>query len=301
MDRPFIPVLQVAPIALERQAEALALCWPELSEGQRLRQFAQVSAGSVDSVLLGAWRGGQLVGVVRFQIQAGRTATLAPPRLNMRETPETAIQLVREACAVCRAAGCLALHVLMPPAAADDARVLTRAGLRHVADLLLMMSLPVDFPDKRPPLDLEFHDVGQIGDERLEALIQRTYAGSLDFPQIEGCRTMKDVLAGYRASGPFVPERWVVASRRREDVGCIIITADANAAQWELTYLGVVPEARGQGLGAQLVRHAQWMTNRADRERLVVAVDAQNTPALRVYDKCGFIEWNRQSVFWSAL
>jgi RimJ/RimL family protein N-acetyltransferase len=43
------------------------------------------------------------------------------------------------------------------------------------------------------------------------------------------------------------------------------------------------------------------MTNRADRERLVVAVDAQNTPALRVYDKCGFIEWNRQSVFWSAL
>jgi ribosomal protein S18 acetylase RimI-like enzyme len=92
-----------------------------------------------------------------------------------------------------------------------------------------------------------------------------------------------------------------VASRRREDVGCIIITADANAAQWELTYLGVVPEARGQGLGAQLVRRAQWMTNRADRERLVVAVDAQNTPALRVYDKCGFIEWNRQSVFWSAL
>ena len=44
----------------------------------------------------------------------------------------------------------------------------------------------------------------------------------------------------------------------------------------ELIYLGVVPEARGRGLGIQLVRAAQRLAGADGCERLVTAVDAAN-------------------------
>jgi ribosomal protein S18 acetylase RimI-like enzyme len=252
-------------------------------------------------MLWGAWRAEQLVGILRLHIQAGRTATLAPPLLVAGEPRETAVELIHRARRVAQEAGCQVLHTLLPEAQAADARLLNLGGLRHVADLLLLVGLTAQFPTEQPQLDIELRDVGQIGERRFAAVVKRTYEGSLDCPQTEGVRAIDDVLAGYRAAGPYAAERWLVASRGDKDVGCLILTAGYDSSQWDLTYLGVVPAARGAGLGVQLVRHAQWMTRCAGGLRLVVAVDAKNAPALGVYEACGFIEWNRQGVFWCAL
>lgn len=301
MNSPHVPALLLAQVAPERLPEALALCWPQLETAERLQQFELASAGSVRSALWGAWRAERLVGIVRLHIQAGRTATLAPPLLTAGEPLETAVELIHRARRVAQEAGCQALHALLPDAQAAEARLLNLGGLRHVADLLLLVSLTAQFPSEQPQLDLELRDVGQIGEQRLAAVVNRTYEGSLDCPQTEGVRAIDDVFAGYRASGPFAAERWLVASRGGEDVGCLILTEVHDSSQWDLTYLGVVPAARGAGIGVQLVRHAQWMTCCAGGLRLVVAVDAKNAPALAVYEACGFIEWNRQCVFWCAL
>jgi ribosomal protein S18 acetylase RimI-like enzyme len=64
--------------------------------------------------------------------------------------------------------------------------------------------------------------------------------------------------------------------------------------------MGVVPEARGQGLGISIVRHAQYLARAAGRERLVLAVDAANEPAIAVYAAAGFVCWDRRSVFLRA-
>lgn len=298
MNSPHTPALLFAQVAPERQAEAFALCWPELAVADRQRQFELASVGCLKSAMWGAWRAERIVGVVRLHVQAGRTATLAPPRLAAGEPPATAVELIRHARAFCQAAGCPVLHVLLPDAQGDDAQLLRLGGLRHVADLLLLVSLSAQFPCAQPQLDVELRDINQVGEQRIAAVVARTYEGSLDCPQVEGVRAIDDVLAGYRASGPFSAERWLVASRDGEDVGCLILTEGNDTSQWDLTYLGIVPAARGAGIGVQLVRHAQWMTRCAGRLRLLVAVDAKNAPALAVYDACGFIEWNRQCVFW---
>lgn len=301
MNDPHDPALLFAQVTPERQASALALYWPELAWQERQRQFELACAGSLESMLWGAWRNDELAGVIRVHVQAGRTATLAPPRLAAGEPIETGVELIHTALAACQQAGCQAVHVLLSQAQGQDAELLSLSGLRQVADLLLLVSLPAQFPQQQPPLDVELRDVGQVGEQRLAGVLQRTYAGSLDCPQTEGVRAIDDVLAGYRASGPYSAERWLVASREGADVGCLILTEVPESSQWELTYLGVVPAARGGGLGVQLVRHAQWLTRCAGRRRLVVAVDAKNAPALAVYEACGFIEWNRQGVFWCAL
>jgi hypothetical protein len=66
---------------------------------------------------------------------------------------------------------------------------------------------------------------------------------------------------------------------------------------WELLYVGLIPSARGHGWGREITRHAQWLTRQARRPRLVLAVDAANEPALRMYAALGFRAWERRRVF----
>jgi GNAT superfamily N-acetyltransferase len=61
--------------------------------------------------------------------------------------------------------------------------------------------------------------------------------------------------------------------------------------------MGVLPAARGHGWGAGIVRYAQWLAGQAARGRLVLAVDAANAPALRMYAAAGFRQWDQTSVF----
>jgi ribosomal protein S18 acetylase RimI-like enzyme len=65
---------------------------------------------------------------------------------------------------------------------------------------------------------------------------------------------------------------------------------------WELVYMGLLPIVRGSALGLQVVRHAQWLARLAGSSRLVLAVDSRNEPALRCYERAGFLEWERRAV-----
>jgi ribosomal protein S18 acetylase RimI-like enzyme len=62
-------------------------------------------------------------------------------------------------------------------------------------------------------------------------------------------------------------------------------------------YMGLVPEARGRGWGRQITQHAQWSASRAGVERIVLAVDRVNEPALRMYRSTGFEMWDRRCVY----
>ena len=61
--------------------------------------------------------------------------------------------------------------------------------------------------------------------------------------------------------------------------------------------MGLTPEARGHGWGRQITQHAQYLARRAGVERIVLAVDAANGPALRMYRAMGFEIWDRRTVF----
>jgi hypothetical protein len=108
---------------------------------------------------------------------------------------------------------------------------------------------------------------------------------------------MQDVLDGYRKIGTFDANRWLIVRHADSDVGCLLLTDHEDAGQWELIYMGLVPETRGKGWGLEVTRHAQWMCREAGRKRLVLAVDASNGPALEQYASAGFMSWDRRSVF----
>ena len=93
-----------------------------------------------------------------------------------------------------------------------------------------------------------------------------SYEGTLDCPALNGVRDLPDVLASYRACGEFDPaERWFIACRGERDVGCLLLADHPDADQWEIVYVGLVPEERGRGSGLALTRHAQWLARQAGR------------------------------------
>jgi ribosomal protein S18 acetylase RimI-like enzyme len=75
----------------------------------------------------------------------------------------------------------------------------------------------------------------------------------------------------------------------------------ADQDQFEIVYLGVVPQARGERLGLTLTRHALWLARQAGRARVVLAVDAANRPAIDGYLVAGFAAWDRRSIFVRSL
>jgi len=65
----------------------------------------------------------------------------------------------------------------------------------------------------------------------------------------------------------------------------------------ELVYLGVVPEMRGHGIGRALLRRAIRETAEMGLTQISLAVDAGNTPALRLYRDAGFEETHRRLAY----
>jgi ribosomal protein S18 acetylase RimI-like enzyme len=64
--------------------------------------------------------------------------------------------------------------------------------------------------------------------------------------------------------------------------------ADEDLSTGSLGLMSVAPEARGQGLGRQLVSGAvAWLRERG-LERVTVVTQARNVRALRTFEACGF-------------
>jgi ribosomal protein S18 acetylase RimI-like enzyme len=193
------------------------------------------------------------------------------------------------------AAGVSLAQVLLPSADHEDARRLLRCGYQHAADLLYLVSFLQREPSAKPSRELEFEPYRESQRDRLAALIERTYAGTRDIPALDGQRDMEDVLEGYRQTGEFDASRWRFVRAGGEDVGCMLLADHPPLQQWELVYMGIVPEARGNGWGAEVTAQAQRLAREAGRERLVLAVDAANDPAISAYSQAGFVEWLRRA------
>ena len=64
---------------------------------------------------------------------------------------------------------------------------------------------------------------------------------------------------------------------------------DALRSVLEVVYMGVVPEHRGSGLGAQLVRLALELARKVRCGSVILAVDTKNSPARTTYEAAGFV------------
>jgi ribosomal protein S18 acetylase RimI-like enzyme len=241
-----------------------------------------------------------LCGVVVAQILPGNVASIVPPRVRILDPAgELPRRLLTQLDTELRAMGVELAQTLLAPDDAAAAAMLRLGDYEHAADLLYLASESDAFPDA--PLALPF-ELRPWRDQSNDAsslidLIDQTYIGTLDCPRIDGLRKTADVLAGYRAVGESTDRLWQVVQAAGQPVGCLLLADHPATRQWEIVYVGLVPAVRGRGWGLELTRHAQWLARAASCERLVLAVDAANEPAIRIYSLAGFRAWDRRAVW----
>jgi RimJ/RimL family protein N-acetyltransferase len=131
--------------------------------------------------------------------------------------------------------------------------------------------------------------------EILMALIAATYDGTYDCPELNGVRDMRHVLDGYAGAGDSGERHWFFVRHDAETVGVLLLAEHTAQDQAELVYMGVVPEARGRGYGLAITRLAQNKTHQLGHARIILAVDTRNHPALDLYARAGFIQFDRRT------
>jgi ribosomal protein S18 acetylase RimI-like enzyme len=290
----------------ERQA-ALELALQKLPPEAQREIVAQAAADHPDRPFAGLWtalQDDQLLAATWAQFQAGRAANVWPPQIasghDTAEAAQIALRLLVACCQELEQASVDFAQALLQIDHGPEFDALLSAGFEHAADLLYLVCVAGSFPAQAPETGLKFETYTPGVHERLAAVVERSYESTRDCPRMNGVRSVEETLAGYKAAAVFAPRLWLLVRHNECDVGCLLLTDHPGSQQMELAYMGVTPEARGNGWGVAIVRHAQWLARSAARARLVLAVDAANEPAIRAYVSAGFVSWDRRSVLLSV-
>lgn len=218
-------------------------------------------------------------------VSPGRTMLLfAPGHFPTPEHERIAGRVVAEVCRRAAKADVHLAQVLLDPSDVRLADLYSQWGFARLAELIYLHSyIARSVQDQPLPPPYRWRTYAPETHELFARTIVRTYQQSLDCPALNGLRSIEDIIAGHKAAGEFDPAMWFLLCQGKSPLGVLILSPVFNADSVELVYLGLVPEARGRGLGQWMMRHAATATAARRRCRLTLAVDASNRPALRLY------------------
>jgi ribosomal protein S18 acetylase RimI-like enzyme len=297
-----MPLTLIVPAKASLQQAALALLYCALPAGQREQQLADTLAAvrrnemSLEN-LVTALDGDQVVGTVLAVLRPGGAAFLWPPAVRAgAQVEEVATALLTSIASRVDAQGAQFTQCLVEPEDTATRATLERGGIPYATDLVLL-SRPL-LRDSAPPLpsDLSFESYSASLHPTFAYLVERTYVGTLDCPVLARVRGGEDSLTAHRATGQFVPSAWRLYRQGGRDVGVLLLAEHPDRDTWEVAYLGVVPEARGQGLGRALLQDGLAYAAASGRSTIEIAVDAANLPALRLYHALEFTDVKRFAV-----
>jgi ribosomal protein S18 acetylase RimI-like enzyme len=252
-------------------------------------RFARRRGIDVSAVWL-ADAGGSLAWAVLPVLSPGRTMLLLGPVGGPTHPTVVQIagQLVDAVCARYGGHDVQLAQVLLDPGDGASRRLYEGRGFGRVAELIYLQAAPRR-KAPAPPLPPGLRWVGYSPETHalFGRAILATYERSLDCPGLNGLRGIEDVLAGHKASGEFDPRLWGALCEGERPLGVLLLARAAPGETMELVYLGLAPAARGRGLGDVMMRQALATAAAAGAQRLSLAVDSENAPALKLYYRHG--------------
>jgi GNAT superfamily N-acetyltransferase len=233
--------------------------------------------------------GRRLVSVAMPVVSPGRTMLIFIPA-DLRDPAQLDCSR-RLADLLCAQAVARGVHLAQILVEASDPALPARIadwGFNRLAELIyLQAQLPRTV--REPALSPQFHWISYSPDTHplFTQTILATYEHSLDCPALNGLRDIDDVLAGHRATGQFDASIWFVLRHGEDPAGVLLLSRIPRTDVTELVYLGVAPPFRGAGIADALMRRAATIVAHSQHNRLSLAVDAANLPALKLYWRHG--------------
>jgi ribosomal protein S18 acetylase RimI-like enzyme len=237
-----------------------------------------------------AERGGKILTAALPVISPGRTMLILYPGGLTGKAIEAATRaLLEPICAIGRRRGVHLAQTLIDPGDQTLLRAIEEGGaFSRMAELHYLQVSPRSH-ETLPELGAGMDWITYTN--QAHGLFARTiiesYRDSLDCPSLNGLRDVEDVIAGHKASGLFDAGAWFVLREGQRPLGVLLLSETLRSDAMELTYLGLVPEARGRGMGEVMLRQALAVAAFRGHPRFCLAVDSRNVPALKLYYRHG--------------
>jgi ribosomal protein S18 acetylase RimI-like enzyme len=299
------PSPAVRPARPDEQEKALRLLFRDLPSEERERRVTSalglLQSGELDPAgLFVEHNAGELAGVLVCLPVPGASALFWPPR-SVADADAIAREdrLINHALAWVRSTrGVKLSQSLLTAEEVPLAVSLLRNGFRHVTRLwYLATDLEIPVSQLNTPSRLAYRTYDPAGPAEFHQTLLRTYEGTRDCPEINGVRTVEEVIAGHRAQGRFDPDHWCLAVAGGHPAGVVLMTEMPGIGDWDVSYLGVVPEARRHGFAKEMMLRGLFEAKTAGVKRVTLSVDGRNLPALQLYRDLGFSPYDRREVY----
>ena len=283
------PRLGVAtPEQLNSAMELLLLTPHQRVGAEEIDVFTQsLKARGIDlSNMRIAARGDRLTYALLPAVLPGRTLMLLSGSPAERVSHADAALLIKSVTDEYLAADLSMMQVLIDPEDASSLANYALCGFARMAELIYLEG-PTRLATYEFPPEVTLLSYSPALHEDFALAISASYEETLDCPALNGVRHIEDIMVGHRAAGEYNPNNWLLLRDAAGPAGVMILSKTPDSFVMELVYVGLAPRARGRGLGIRLMLLAITRAYQARCQRLMVAVDAHNTPAMNMYFRAG--------------
>jgi ribosomal protein S18 acetylase RimI-like enzyme len=225
-----------------------------------------------------------------FDIAADASATVGEPLFHPRASGRES-QLLAAGAAEVASLGASTLHIALP-VDSPLGPLFASAGFTG-GPVMMEMAGPVPAPAPAPPAD--WVACGQADVDCFARVFYSTLEGSLDFPELPACRDPVLLMRAMGERGAHDDEDF--ALMRIESGFAAIALFAFEQSSLQVTYMGVVPEHRGKGLGAAVMARAAARARAHGASQISLTVDSRNAPARALYARFGLCEKRAVRVF----
>lgn len=189
----------------------------------------------------------------------------------------------------------------------NEADLLGECGFPELTQLRFLTRVSSEETPEISAGNWQFETWTQQKDEQFARAIEKTYEGTRDCPELNGCRTGEQALTSHTLSGNFDPKLWRVYSQDGEDVGIALLSPHSDSTDesradnsdqrvWEIVYLGVAASHRNRGLAKRMLADMLHQARDGGADEVMLGVDIRNEPAIRLYEQFGFRSFDQRKV-----
>jgi ribosomal protein S18 acetylase RimI-like enzyme len=277
---------------------------PEDADTRVANALRLVQTGELDPRGIFVLRGDAgLLGALVCLPVPGASALVWPPScVDDARALEREDILLRRALAYLRQSNVKLAQALLAPIEGPLGASLERNSFTHITHLwYLQHNLEIPVQWLAWPARLEFQTYDECDRALFYETLSRTYDGTQDCPEVNGVRSIDEVIVGHQSQGRYDPDRWWLATFEGQPVGVMMLMELPETGDWDVSYMGVVPEWRQQGFAREMLLRALFEARAADVLNVTLSVDGRNRSAWNLYRSVGFEPFDRREVYLAVL
>ncbi|MHC4441648.1 MAG: GNAT family N-acetyltransferase [Planctomycetota bacterium] len=237
---------------------------------------------------------GQMLASCLSMDSPGRVSSVIVPQVFISDkVADASVALLREAVKEANERGIVVVQGMFSAEGEQISDIYRRADFQYLTHLLYL-KCDLGWTDlaylQSPALNWETYS------SQTHALfvrvIQGTYENSLDCAILSKHRDIEDIIASHRFTGVFDADCWLMGLKNGAPVGIILLSYFPGRSSYEVAYMGLLPDFRGQGYGVTMFRRVISIARSRGVDFLTLTVDSDNLPAIKLYRKIGFYEYD---------